>query len=79
MGPWEYLGIFEYPDLETAFRVLGKIAKLEVFGRDRDVSPQRTSRCSGRRSSSANLLAGGNDGGRHEAGLRLPTCRPDTS
>ena len=21
MGPWEYLGIFEYPDLETAFRV----------------------------------------------------------
>jgi uncharacterized protein with GYD domain len=31
MGPWEYLGIFEYPDLEVAFRVLGKIAKLEVF------------------------------------------------
>jgi len=31
MGPWEYLGIFEYPDLETAFRVLGKIAKLEIF------------------------------------------------
>ena len=31
MGPWEYLAIFEYPDLETAFRVLGKIAKLEVF------------------------------------------------
>jgi uncharacterized protein with GYD domain len=31
MGPWEYLGIFEYPDLESAFRVLGKIAKLEVF------------------------------------------------
>ena len=31
MGPWEYLGIFEYSDLETAFRVLGKIAKLEVF------------------------------------------------
>ena len=31
MGPWEYLGIFEYPDLETAFRVLGKIAKLTVF------------------------------------------------
>jgi uncharacterized protein with GYD domain len=31
MGPFEYLGIFEYPDLETAFRVLGKIAKLEVF------------------------------------------------
>ena len=31
MGPWEYLAIFEYPDLETAFRVLGKIAKLELF------------------------------------------------
>ena len=31
MGPWEYLGIFEYPTLEAAFRVLGKIAKLEVF------------------------------------------------
>jgi hypothetical protein len=31
MGPWEYLAIFEYPDLETAFRVLAKIAKLEVF------------------------------------------------
>ena len=31
MGPWEYLGIFEYPDNETAFRVLAKIAKLEVF------------------------------------------------
>ena len=31
MGPWEYLGIFEYPDLEAAFRVLGRIAKLELF------------------------------------------------
>ena len=31
MGPWEYLAIFEYPDLEAAFRVLGKIAKLELF------------------------------------------------
>ena len=31
MGPWEYLGIFKYPDLEAAFRVLAKIAKLEVF------------------------------------------------
>jgi uncharacterized protein with GYD domain len=31
MGPWEYLAIFEYPDLEAAFRVLGKIAKLEMF------------------------------------------------
>ena len=31
MGPFEYLGIFEYPNLEAAFRVLGKIAKLEWF------------------------------------------------
>ena len=31
MGPWEYLAILEYPDLEAAFRVLGKIAKLELF------------------------------------------------
>ena len=31
MGPWEYLGIFEYPDGETAFRVHAKITKLEVF------------------------------------------------
>jgi uncharacterized protein with GYD domain len=31
MGPWEYLGIFTYPDNEIAFRVLGKIAKLEIF------------------------------------------------
>jgi uncharacterized protein with GYD domain len=31
MGPWEYLGIFTYPDNEAAFRVLGKIAKLEIF------------------------------------------------
>jgi uncharacterized protein with GYD domain len=31
MGPFEYLGIFEYPNLEAAFRVLGKIQKLEVF------------------------------------------------
>ena len=31
MGPWEYFAIFEYPDLEAAFRVLAKIAKLEVF------------------------------------------------
>jgi uncharacterized protein with GYD domain len=26
-----FLAVFEYPDLEAAFRVLGKIAKLEVF------------------------------------------------
>ena len=31
MGPWEYFAIIEYPDLEAAFRVLGKIAQLEVF------------------------------------------------
>lgn len=31
MGPWEYLGIFTFPDNEVAFRVLGKIAKLEIF------------------------------------------------
>jgi uncharacterized protein with GYD domain len=31
MGPWEYLGIFAFHDNEVAFRVLGKIAKLEVF------------------------------------------------
>jgi hypothetical protein len=31
IGPWEYFGIFGYPDLETAFGLLGKIAKLEVF------------------------------------------------
>jgi hypothetical protein len=30
MGPWEYLGI-TYPDNEAAFRVLGEIAKFEVF------------------------------------------------
>ena len=51
VGPWEYLGIFEYPDLEAAFRVLGKIAKLEMF--ETESSPQRTSRCSGRNSSRA--------------------------
>ena len=31
VGRWECLGVFEYPDLETAFRVLGKIAKLKTF------------------------------------------------
>jgi uncharacterized protein with GYD domain len=31
MGPWEYLAIFELPEIEAAFRILGKIAKLEVF------------------------------------------------
>ena len=31
MGPWDFLWIAKYPDNETAFRVLAKIAKLEVF------------------------------------------------
>jgi len=31
MGPWEYLAVVKYPDNEAAFRVLGKIAKLEFF------------------------------------------------
>ena len=30
-GPVGVFAIIEYPDLEAAFRVLGKIAKLEVF------------------------------------------------
>jgi uncharacterized protein with GYD domain len=30
MGPWDFLSIAKYPDNETAFRVLAKIAKLEV-------------------------------------------------
>jgi uncharacterized protein with GYD domain len=59
MGPWEYLGIFEYPDLETAFRVLGKIAKLEVF--ETETSQQRTSRCSGRPSPRGRLFTRGNE------------------
>ncbi len=29
MGPWDFLAIVKYPDNETAFRVLAKIAKLE--------------------------------------------------
>jgi uncharacterized protein with GYD domain len=31
MGPWEFLAIFEVPEIEATFRILGKIAKLEVF------------------------------------------------
>jgi uncharacterized protein with GYD domain len=31
MGPWDFLALVKYPDNEAAFRVLGKIAKLEVF------------------------------------------------
>jgi uncharacterized protein with GYD domain len=30
MGPWDFLAIVKYPDNETAFRVLAKLAKLEV-------------------------------------------------
>lgn len=30
MGHWDFLSIAKYPDNETAFRVLAKIAKLEV-------------------------------------------------
>jgi uncharacterized protein with GYD domain len=30
MGPWDFLSIAKYPDNETAFRVLAKIATLEV-------------------------------------------------
>lgn len=31
MGPWDFLAIVKYPDNETAFRVLAKIAKLDVI------------------------------------------------
>jgi uncharacterized protein with GYD domain len=31
MGPYDFLAIFEYPEIETAFRVLAKIATLEVL------------------------------------------------
>jgi uncharacterized protein with GYD domain len=30
MGPWDFFAIVKYPDNETAFRVLAKIALLEV-------------------------------------------------
>ena len=30
MGPWDFLTIVKYPDNETAFRVLARVAKLEV-------------------------------------------------
>jgi len=30
MGPWDFFSIVKYPDVETAFRVLGRIGKLEV-------------------------------------------------
>jgi uncharacterized protein with GYD domain len=31
MGPWDFVAVVKYPDNETAFRVLAKIAKLEVL------------------------------------------------
>jgi uncharacterized protein with GYD domain len=31
MGPYDFLAIVQYPDTETAFRVLAKIGMLEVF------------------------------------------------
>jgi len=34
MGPWDFLSIAKYPDNETAFRVLARIAKLEVVQTD---------------------------------------------
>jgi uncharacterized protein with GYD domain len=30
MGPWDFFALVKYPDNETAFRVLAKIAELEV-------------------------------------------------
>jgi len=30
MGPWDFFALVKYPDTETAFRVLGRIAMLEV-------------------------------------------------
>ncbi len=30
MGPWDFFALVRYPDNETAFRVLAKIAELEV-------------------------------------------------
>jgi uncharacterized protein with GYD domain len=31
MGPWDYVVFVKYPDNETAFRVLAKVALLEVI------------------------------------------------
>jgi uncharacterized protein with GYD domain len=30
MGPWDFFTIFRFPELEAAFRALGKIGQLEV-------------------------------------------------
>lgn len=31
MGPWDFFVLVQYPDIETAFRVLAKIGTLEVI------------------------------------------------
>ncbi|MGE5691298.1 MAG: GYD domain-containing protein [Pseudomonadota bacterium] len=31
MGPWDFITLVRYPDVETAFRVLAKIGALEVI------------------------------------------------
>jgi uncharacterized protein with GYD domain len=31
MGPWDFFALMKYPDNETAFRVLAKIAEFEYF------------------------------------------------
>jgi uncharacterized protein with GYD domain len=31
MGPWDFVVLVQYPDIETAFRVLAKIGTLEVI------------------------------------------------
>ena len=53
MGPWEYLGIFEYP-ISRPRSASSARSRSSRCSRPRR-SPQRTSRCSGRRSSSVEL------------------------
>ena len=62
MGPWEYFGIFEYPDLEAAFRVLGKIPEARGV-RDRDLPRRRDQGVLPRSSSSFRSPSQGNDQG----------------
>ena len=31
MGPWDFVVLVKYPDIETAFRVLAKVGTLEVI------------------------------------------------